>query len=406
MQINNYVQKNANISMITQVLWKTPGISRVEIARRLNLYRSTVSNIINVLIEHGVVLEEQKGAAAMSGGRKPIHLTLNRRFGCVLGIELRPSGYSCVLVDMAGTLVHTLSGLLPDAPFDTMLDILLFEMYREVKKYGLPLLAVCVALPGIIDSKHEEIIESPPFGMKNQRFKQAFFRRYNIPLFIENNANCLAWLELSKNGNAGRKNFMCVSLEAYEKNRRLEDWNKMDVGIGLAIEGSVFSGDKHRAGEFIAPPWKGGPAGRPGPLVKGRRHTASGEAAFRELTAELFFNLINVVSVLNPGTIFLYGGLTTRASLVKEIIRERVPHFNLLLRRISCDLVFTGNSDLAAATGAAMMYFLNLFSLSGNRTGKFNFIADWDAVFARSSGVDGVKGRIDPRAGLSPVSSR
>jgi hypothetical protein len=37
-----------------------------------------------------------------------------------------------------------------------------------------------------------------------------------------------------------------------------------------------------------------------------------------------------------------------------------------------------------------MMYFLNLFSLSGNRTGKFNFIADWDAVFARSSGGNGV----------------
>jgi hypothetical protein len=140
-QINNYFQKNANISMVAHTLWKTPGISRVEIARRLNLYRSTVSNIINILIRHGVVVEERKGAAAMSGGRRPIHLELNRRFGCVMGLELRPSGYYGVLVDMAGTVIYAVSGLLPDMSFDAMADAALFEVYGEVKRNGFPLLA-------------------------------------------------------------------------------------------------------------------------------------------------------------------------------------------------------------------------------------------------------------------------
>jgi predicted NBD/HSP70 family sugar kinase len=391
--------------MVTQALWKTPGISRVEIARGLNLYRSTVSNIINILIKHRVVVEERKGDAAMSGGRKPIHLTLNRQFGCVMGLELRPSGYYCVQVDMAGMVINTMSGLLPDMPFDAMVDALLFEIYGEIKKNGPPLLAVCVALPGIIDSKNEEIVESHPFLMKNHKFKQTFSRYYNIPLFIENDANCLAWLELSKRGNSGIKNFICINLESHETSHQFGEWTKMGIGIGLAIEGFVFSGNNYRAGEFLAPSWKGQPVGQTGLTAKSRRNIASDEAAFRELVVEVFSNLISVISVLNPGTIFLYGELTARASLVKKIIQEQVPQFSILLGRIACDLVFTENNDLAAATGAAMMYFLHLFSLSGYRSGKFNLTADWDTIFARSS--DQTEWRpMEARTGPSPLISR
>jgi predicted NBD/HSP70 family sugar kinase len=386
MQINNYFQKNANISMVTQMLWKTPGISRVEIARRLKLYRSTVSNIINILIKHGVVVEKRKGAAAMSGGRKPIYLELNKEFGCVAGLELRPSGYHCVLVDMAGTVIHTSSGLLPDIPFDAMTDLVLFELYEEVKKNGLPLLAVCMAVPGIIDSKNEEIIESHPFALKKHRLRQTFSRQYNIPLFIENDANCLAWFELSKNSDSSVKNFICINLESHQKSHQFGEWSKMGIGIGLAIDGSVFSGNNYRAGEFLTPSWKGESVGQTGLSAKSRKTPASDEAAFRELVVELFSSMISVVSVLNPGTVFLYGELVARSSLVKEIIDEQVPQFNILLQRIDCDLVFTADNDFAAATGAAMMYFLHLFSLSGYRSDRFNYAADWDTIFARSSG--------------------
>jgi predicted NBD/HSP70 family sugar kinase len=396
-RINNCFQKNANISMVTHTLWKTPGISRVEIARRLNLYRSTVSNIINMLIRHGVVVEERKGAAAMSGGRKPIYLELNRKFGCVMGLELRPSGYYCVLVDMAGTVTYAVSGLLPDMSFDAMAEAVLFKVYGDVKKTGIPLLAVCMAVPGIIDAENEEILESHPFGLKNHRLRQNFSRQYNIPVFIENDANCLAWLELSKNSNSTVENFMCINLGDHQKSHQFGEWSKMGIGIGLAIEGFVFSGTNHRAGEFRAPSWKGGEVGQTGLIAKGRKTPASDEAAFKELVAELFSGLISVVSVLDPGTIFLYGELVTRASLVKKIIHERVPQFNILLQRISCDLVFTGDDDFAAATGAAMMYFLHLFSLSGCCSDRFKYTADWDALFALSSGEKQHKWYVDPR---------
>ncbi|MDR2028100.1 MAG: ROK family transcriptional regulator [Treponema sp.] len=392
--------------MVTHTLWKTPGISRVEIARRLNLYRSTVSNIINILIRHGVVVEEREGAAAMSGGRRPICLELNRRFGCVLGLELRPSGYYCVLVDMAGKLIYTLSGLLPDMSFDAMADAVLFKVYGEVKQKGIPLLAVCMAVPGVIDAKNEKILESHPFALKDHRLRQTFSRRYNIPVFIENDANCLAWLELSKNGDSGVKNFMCINLGSHQKIHQLGEWSKMGIGIGLALDGFVFPGNNHRAGEFLAPSWRGDTVGQTGLMAKSRKTPAADEAAFKELVAELFSSLISVVSVLDPGTIFLYGELVTRASLVNKIIQEEVPQFNVLLERMACDLVFTRDDDFAAATGAAMMYFLHLFSLSGYCANRFDYTVDWDTLFALASGEKQHRRHDDLPEGLYPPVSQ
>ncbi|MCH3908520.1 MAG: winged helix-turn-helix transcriptional regulator [Sphaerochaeta sp.] len=46
---NNNYQKNANIALVSQMIWKNPGISRVEIARQLDLYRSTVTSIISTI---------------------------------------------------------------------------------------------------------------------------------------------------------------------------------------------------------------------------------------------------------------------------------------------------------------------------------------------------------------------
>ena len=85
---NNNFQKNSNISRTLEIIWRKNSVSRVEIARQLDLYRSTVSNIINYLIDVGLVLETEEGASHPQGGRKPIHLSLNESFGGILGIEI------------------------------------------------------------------------------------------------------------------------------------------------------------------------------------------------------------------------------------------------------------------------------------------------------------------------------
>ena len=79
---NNLFQKNANTSLVARLIWQRKSISRAEIARELNLYRSTVTNITSYLISSGVVVEGKRLASTQQGGRKAVELSINPNFGC------------------------------------------------------------------------------------------------------------------------------------------------------------------------------------------------------------------------------------------------------------------------------------------------------------------------------------
>lgn len=60
---------------LLQLLWRERRISRAELARRNDLSRSTVSELIDVLIDHRLVRES--GTGESRGGRRPILLDFN-----------------------------------------------------------------------------------------------------------------------------------------------------------------------------------------------------------------------------------------------------------------------------------------------------------------------------------------
>ena len=107
---NNVFQKNANTSLVAQLIWRQGGLSRVDISRLLQLNKSTVSNIISYLMEIGLVSEGERKDATSLGGRKPIELTIARDFGCVFGFDLQPSHYRSVIMGADGSILWEVRG--------------------------------------------------------------------------------------------------------------------------------------------------------------------------------------------------------------------------------------------------------------------------------------------------------
>ena len=114
---NNTYQKNQNMTLIAELIWKTGGIARADIARRLGLYRSTVTNIVGYLMDAGVVVEGETMDSNPLGGRRPTVLKLNRRFGFVVGVDLQPSHWRMSFHDISGELLKTYEGLTPYLDF-------------------------------------------------------------------------------------------------------------------------------------------------------------------------------------------------------------------------------------------------------------------------------------------------
>ena len=67
MHVNNDYQRNANLSRVFETVWKNPNFSRIDIARKLELYRSTVSNIIGTLVESDLICEGERGLPTEKG---------------------------------------------------------------------------------------------------------------------------------------------------------------------------------------------------------------------------------------------------------------------------------------------------------------------------------------------------
>jgi hypothetical protein len=96
-----------NTSRVLEDIWINQEISRIQIAKNLDLDKSTISSIVTELLEIGVIKETSVGEAGPQGGRKPVYLTLNETYGCVLGLELRPEAYTAVAVDLEGNIIYS-----------------------------------------------------------------------------------------------------------------------------------------------------------------------------------------------------------------------------------------------------------------------------------------------------------
>lgn len=381
MQINSTFQKNANISMVASLLWKTPGLSRVDIARELVLYRSTVSNIINNLIDNGVVFEEKEGVSLPQGGRKPICLGINERFGCVLGMEIQPSSYNAVVLNMLGEVLYSISGDFPERSFNDVAFFIIDSILPKIEELQIPLLGICIGLPGIIDSSKGIIIRSDPFHLQDHVCASKLYKKYMVPVIIENDANCLAWLELANTRGKNKKNFLCVNAEFHYKETSFGARTGMGVGLGLALDGTVYTGTRFGAGEFISVSWREGREGQTGLSEEIMTTLQTNNNSFTIWVEDLFTSLVPLISLLDLEGVYAHGELSRRADFVNSIIAERVPQFKALLDRCGCEFTLGNGSEFSVAIGAAQMFFLQLFSLPLFSGRDPSSVLEWDTIF-------------------------
>jgi len=383
MRVNyNTFPKNANTSLVAQMLWRQSGLSRVEIARHLNLYRSTVTNIVTTLIENNVVYEGEEGSGMSRGGRKPISLRLNERFGCVIGFDIQPCHYRAVIMDILGNALYEQVAKTPALPFEEILIVLMDSLLAEAEKLGLPALAAVFGIPGIINPRQGIIVRAACFKLENFDLHSFLSERYDLFIFVENDANCTAWLEMTVHRGDRLGDFICVMADYHEGSRQFEDWAGIGAGIGISIDGKVYHGSHNGSGEIHTCSWRGG-EGQTGLEIDLLNRSVTEEEAWRVWIIDLFSSLVPVISILDPEKVFILGKPFSDEALMLETLTEGVPQFLDVLKKIDCELVFDSDDELAVAKGAAMMFLQKLFSVPelGESESRTHF--EWEDILAK-----------------------
>jgi len=211
-------------------------ISRAEIARQTDLHRSTVSVIVDELVDDGTI--EEIGSGISTGGRKPTLYRIKSGEPAAIAIDLTPRTTTIALADLAGNILkkETFSTS-PDVEF--MSSQILDRVEKLTKCSGNEGLDIGFSVPGLVDQRTGEIFHVPYFDWRNWDICKRIESTTGSKVTVENDANATALAELWFGQERVRKTDTFLMILVSE-----------GIGTGIVFDGQVYRGEKGAGGEF------------------------------------------------------------------------------------------------------------------------------------------------------------
>ncbi|MBI4550016.1 MAG: ROK family protein [Candidatus Omnitrophica bacterium] len=225
---------------ILEVIRKNGPISRTDISKITEFNIVTVSNYVNHYIKKGLVIEGELDES--TGGRKPVLVELNPKAGYIIGVGLNMLSMVGVLVDLETNVIYESKKERPPINNEEVIAQLADMVSEIISHSGVEkekIVGLGVGIPGIIDERGRTIRWPGALGSKDVSIcvsiKDAFEKRFNIPTFVENDANAAVlgekWLGL-------------------DRDVRHMLYLFSGVGCGILIDGEIFRGATGAAGEM------------------------------------------------------------------------------------------------------------------------------------------------------------
>ena len=231
--------RKINKSIVMNTLRLHAPISRARVANLTGLNRGTVSNIVNALIEEGLVSENEQEESKI--GRPGISLGFRPDGGAVIGIEIDVDLITIVLTNfVAKTLWETKVEITPSQSQTSIVrqaEQLVEQALSIANEQQLRPLGIGVGLPGLINLRQGELIIAPNLNWRNVPLRLMWNQRFRLPIYIENEANLAALGEYYFGVARGCENFVYLS-------------SGIGLGGGIMINGKLFRGGFGYAGEI------------------------------------------------------------------------------------------------------------------------------------------------------------
>jgi predicted NBD/HSP70 family sugar kinase len=364
---------------------RVPGPStRVAVAHRTGLSRTTVGSIVDELLADNLLVEGKTVEAAPTGGRRATLLHFNADAGYVIGIDLGRSHLTLLLTNLAGQVIARRSG-----PFDAALgpEICLQQVTARLMEFVAEhhigwhqIIGVGLGIPGPMDAASRMLVRPPRMpGWDRFDIRTVLERACKVPIYLDNDANMGARGE--RQYGAGRR----VDNMAYVK-------VATGIGCGLIVNGDIYRGSGGAAGELghvtiddngpicdcgnrgcleavagadaitlavtQAMRAANGAHGAPGPLDVADvvQAALAGDKVAREAIERAGYHigiaLAGLVNIFNPSLILLDGSMARSGDLLMEPIRQGIARRSLAASSSTTRIELAQLGDNAIALGA------------------------------------------------------
>lgn len=228
--------RNINKQIVLNYVREREPISRAAIAKETELQRSTVSAIVNSLVDDGFI--EEVGAGTSSGGRKPTMLRLRKDEAVAIGVDITPTVVKVATANLAGKILdqETFS---TSPNLNETFELIISSLTRLKAKLNGRSVEIGISVPGLVDEASGIVTYVPYFQWKDWELKRDLEQAVGLPVIIDNDANAIALAELwfGIPELRGVKNFVSVLVAE-------------GIGTGIIFEGQVYRGNQGAAGEF------------------------------------------------------------------------------------------------------------------------------------------------------------
>jgi glucokinase len=214
-----------------------PGISRIALARSLQIAPSTVGNYVGRLITEGFLAESEK--SEREAGRPPTALRLNPDGGEFIGVDFEARNIMAIAVDFSDRpLKHAHKHIQKS---DSVAQIIgkIERAITEVlpDKKVLPL-AIGIGVPGLVDPTKGIALQYKYINRwQNVALAAPLAKRFGVPVYLENTVRSMALAELWFGQGRGVKDWLCIGIRS-------------GIGAGIVAGGQLQRGAAHRAGEI------------------------------------------------------------------------------------------------------------------------------------------------------------
>lgn len=230
-----------NEAGVAKWIWLHGPISRKSIASITGLNASTISYIVDRLIERGSVVEAGKAAARR--GRKEVLLKFKPDHAYFVAVSLSRAAIDAAVTDLTGRILYRSSFQVELSANPEVLLEHLFSCIQEVLDelsdlQRQRLSSIAVGVPGPFTHSGNSVAVDPTDfpGLQGVPIVTLLSQRFELPVFLEERTNACSIAELTLGKGNEYPNFVYLNVG-------------QGLGAGIVINRSLYLGGGHVAGE-------------------------------------------------------------------------------------------------------------------------------------------------------------
>ena len=231
---SNRTPRHINRNLIFNQIRIRQPISRADLARASGLQRSTVSLIVEELLQERWVVEGTVGE--IPRGRKPTSLLINPK-RTVLAVDVHPAQTTLAVADLTGRIAAQKCLQLPDDPKKVIQSIVgtirrFIAQHEDCSFEG-----VGISVPGRFSHQLKKTIFAPNVGWPIAEIKTRVEQATGLSVVVDNVANACVLSEVWFGNSDESSDIVVVNVSE-------------GIGTGIFANGRLLRGTAEMAGEF------------------------------------------------------------------------------------------------------------------------------------------------------------